>query len=120
MANENVDKLATFWKGQKMNIARKVGMMPIRALIRIIQIPLTVIYFILSFFGSVISGIGWLFGVLLFGATICFWIFGELTGIQIAVALGIATAIVILPGWLTDFIGEGILFLKRALSDLSI
>ncbi len=94
--------------------------MPIRALIRIIQIPLTVIYFILSFFGSVISGIGWLFGVLVFGATICFWIFGEFTVIQIAVALGIATAIAILPGWLSDFIGEGILFLKRALSDLTL
>lgn len=105
---------------QNMTIVKTLGKLPLKILIRIIQIPLTIIYFILSFFGSVISGIGWLFGVLVFGATICFWIFGEFTGIQIAVALGIATAIAILPGWLTDFIGEGILFLKRALSDLTL
>lgn len=102
-----------------MTLVKTLGKLPLRLFIRLIQIPLTVIYFVLSFFGSMISGIGWLFGVLVFGATICFWIFGELTGIQIVVALGIATAIAILPGWLTDFIGEGILFLKKTLSDLA-
>ncbi len=101
-----------------MTIVKTLGKLPLRLIIRIIQIPLTVIYFVLSFFGSVISGIGWLFGVIVYGATICFWIFGELNGYQIAVALAIATAIALLPGWLTDFIGEGILFLKRALSEL--
>ena len=103
-----------------MTLVKTLGKLPLRLFIRLIQIPLTIIYFILSFFGSVISGIGWLFGVLVFGATICFWIFGELNGVQIAVAFAIATAIAILPGFLTDFIGEGILFLKKALEDLTL
>lgn len=120
LANENVDNLSTFWKGQKMNIAKKIGRLPLKALIKIIQVPLTIIYFILSFFGSVISGIGWLFGVLVFGATICFWVFGEFdTWYQVAVALGLSVAIVILPGWLTEFVGEGILFLKKALISIA-
>ena len=103
-----------------MTLVKTLGKLPLRIIIRLLQIPLTVIYFILSFFGSVISGIGWFFGVIVYGATICFWIFGELNGVQIAVAFAMATAIAILPCFLTDFIGEGILFLKRALSELSI
>ena len=62
-----------------MNIAKTIGRLPLKALIKIIQVPLTVIYFVLSFFGSVISGMG----------------------------------------WLTEFVGEGILFLKKALADLT-
>ena len=112
--------MSTFKKGKKMKIAKTIGRLPLKTLIRIIQIPLTVIYFILSFFGSVISGIGWLFGVLVFGATICFWVFGEFdTWYQVATALGLSVAIVILPGWLTEFVGEGILFLKKALAELA-
>ena len=112
--------MSTLRKGKKMNVAKTIGRLPLKALIKIIQIPLTIIYFILSFFGSVISGIGWLFGVLVFGATICFWIFGEFdTWYQVATALGLSVAIVILPGWLTEFVGEGILFLKKALADLT-
>ncbi len=74
----------------------------------------------MTFFGSVISGIGGFFGVIVYGATICFWIFVELNGVQIAVAFAMATAIAILPGFLTDFIGEWILFLKKVLSDLDV
>ncbi len=104
-----------------MTLAKTLVKMPLKLIIWLIQIPLTVIYFILSFFGGVISGIGWLFGVLVFGATICFWLFGEFDSwIQIAVAFGISVAIMLLPGWLTDFIGEGILFLKKAMSDLDV
>lgn len=109
-----------FGKDKKMTLVKTLGKLPLRLFIRLIQIPLTIIYFVLSFFGSVISGIGWFFGVIVYGATICFWIFGELNGVQIAVAFAIATAIAILPGFLTDFIGEGILFLKKALEDLTL
>ena len=102
-----------------MSIVKRVIKNTIKAFIWLIQIPLTIIYFILSFFGSVISGLGWLFGVMIFGATICFWAFGEFDSwYQVATAFLLSTAIVILPGWLTEFIGEGILFLKRALADL--
>ncbi len=104
-----------------MSIVKTLGKLPVKLFIRIIQIPLTIIYFILSFFGSVISGLGWLFGVMIFGATICFWAFGEFDSwYQVATAFVLSTAIVILPGWLTEFIGEGILFLKKALADFTI
>ena len=99
---------------------KTLGKLILKAFIAIIQIPLTVIYFILAFFGSVISGLGWLFGVLVFGAAICFWIFGEFdSNVQLIVTFGIATALVILPGWITNFLGEGILLLKRVLSGLT-
>ena len=104
-----------------MRIGLAIIKIIIKPVIWLIQIPLTVIYFILSFFGSVISGLGWLFGVMIFGATICFWAFGEFDSwYQVATAFVLSTAIVILPGWLTEFIGEGILFLKKALSDIPI
>jgi hypothetical protein len=98
---------------------KTLGKVILKALISIIQIPLTVVYFALAFFGSVISGLGWLFGVLVFGAAICFWIFGEFdSNVQLIVTFGIATALVILPGWITDFLGEGILLVKEKLSKL--
>ncbi len=69
-----------------------------------------------------ISGIGWLFGVLLFGATICFWVFGEFdVWYQIATALGISVAIVILPGWLTEFIvGNALVGARAGKSDIFV
>ena len=60
-----------------------------------------------------------MFGTAVFVVTIILWVFGEFdTWVQIAVALGISTALVVLPGFVTDFVGEGVLFLKRALSEL--
>ena len=44
----------------------------------------------------------------------------EDTWYQIAVALGISVAIVWAPGFITEFVGEGIMFLKRALNELAI
>ena len=44
-----------------MKTAKTLGKILMKTFIWLIQIPLTVIYFILSFFGSVISGLGWLF-----------------------------------------------------------
>ena len=104
-----------------MKVLKIMGSVLLKGFIRIIQIPLTILYFILSFCGGLIAGLGWLFGVFVFGTTIILWIFGEFdTWYQIAVALAISTAIVALPGWITDFLGEGIMFLKMALSELSI
>ncbi len=99
---------------------RKIGKFFLKLLIWIIQIPLTIIYFALSFCGGLIAGIGWLFGVIVFGVTVILLVFGQFDNwVQIAVAFGVATAIVILPGWLTDFIGEGILFLKDILAEIT-
>ena len=100
---------------------KKIGKMLLRGVIAVIQIPLTIIYFIFSFLGSIISGMGWLFGTAVFGVTIVLWVFGEFdTWYQVATALAISTAIVWAPGFIIDFVGEGILFLKMALAELSV
>ena len=104
-----------------MKTLKFTGKTILRAFIWLIQIPLTIIYFVFSFLGSVISRMGWLFGTAVFGVTIILWIFGQFdTWYQIATALGISAAIVWAPGFIVDFVGEGIMFLKMALSELSI
>lgn len=100
---------------------KKVGKFLLRGFINIIQIPLTIVYFVFTFLGGLISGAGWLFGTVVFGITIILWIFGQFdTWYQIAAALGISAAIVWAPGFITEFVGEGIMFLKRALNELAI
>lgn len=64
---------------------KKVGKFLLRGFINIIQIPLTIVYFVFTFLGGLISG-----------------------------------AIVWAPGFITEFVGEGIMFLKRALNELAI
>ena len=104
-----------------MKMFKSIGKFVLRILIKMIQIPLTAIYFIFSFLGGIISGAGWIFGVAVFGVTMVLWIFGQFdTWYQVATALGISAAIVVLPGVITDWGGEGILFLKKALDELAI
>ena len=68
-----------------------------------------------------ISGMGWLFGTAVFGVTIILWVFGEFdTWYQVVTALGISAVIVWSPGFIVDFVGEGIMFLKMALSELTV
>ena len=100
---------------------KRIGKALLKAFIFVIQIPLTVVYFVFSFLGGLISGAGWIFGTVVFGVTIILWIFGQFdTWYQIAVALGISAALVWAPGFITEFVGEGIMFLKRALNELAI
>ena len=104
-----------------MRALKLTGKTMLRVLIWFVQIPLTIIYFVFSFLGGVISGMGWLFGTAVFGVTIILWIFGEFeTWYQIVTALAISATIVWAPGFITDFVGEGVLFLKRALSELTL
>ena len=104
-----------------MRVLKIIGKMLIKLIVGIVQIPLTIIYFLFSFCGSLLSGAGWIFGVAIFGLTIILWVFGQFDSwIQIVVALGISTCLVVLPGFITDFVGEGVLFLKRALSELTL
>ena len=104
-----------------MKLLKVIGKTILKGIIAVVQIPLTVIYFVFTFLGGVISGAGWLFGTIVFGVTIILWIFGQFdTWYQIAVALGISVAIVWAPGFITEFVGEGIMFLKRSLNELTI
>ncbi len=99
---------------------RILGRLIIRLIVGIVQIPLTIIYFGLSLVGSIASGIGWLFGVIIFGAAVVLCLFGELGSIRETLSVfGIAVALFIIPNFLVNVIGEGILILKDKLSSLT-
>ena len=96
------------------------GKLIIKILVGIIQIPLTILYFVLSLVGSVASGLGWLFGVIVFGAAVVLCFFGEFSSTkEMFSVFGIAAALFIIPNFLVNLIGDGILFLKDKLSSLT-
>ena len=100
---------------------RILGRLIIRLIVGIVQIPLTIIYFGLSLVGSIASGLGWLFGVIIFGTAVVLCFFGEFDSpIQMTSTFVIAVAVAFLPGWLTNVIGEWILSLKDVLSEHKI
>ena len=85
-----------------------------------VQIPLTIIYFITGALGSILSGAGWLIGILLFGLALLLFVFGEFDSRgQMAVMMGVAAGLVILPEGVTTFLTEGILGVKGFLSGLT-
>lgn len=89
---------------------RILGRLIIRLIVGIVQIPLTIIYFALSLVGSIASGLGWLFGVIIFGATVVLCFFGEFSSIrEILSVFGIAAALFVIPNFLVNLIGDGIL-----------
>ena len=92
----------------------------LKVFIFIVQIPLTIIYFIAGALGSLLSGAGWLIGILLFGLALLLYVFGEFdSSRQMAVMLGVAAGLVILPEWITTLLTEGILGIKGFLSGLA-
>ncbi len=96
------------------------GKLIIKILVGIIQIPLTILYFVLSLVGSIASGLGWLFGVIVFGAAIVLCFFGEFSSTrEILSVFGIAAALFVIPNFLVNLMGEGILFLKDKISSLA-
>lgn len=103
-----------------MRIMRFLGKLMIKIIVGLLQIPLTMIYFVLSLVGSIASGLGWLFSVIIFGAAVVLCFFGEFssTGEMLSV-FGIAAALFIIPNFLVNLIGDGILFLKDKLSSLT-
>lgn len=99
---------------------RILGRLIIRLIVGIVQIPLTIIYFALSLVGSIASGLGWLFGVIVFGAAVVLCLFGEFGSTREMLSVfGIAAALFIIPNFLVNLMGEGILFLKDKLSSLA-
>ena len=100
-----------------MRVLRFLGKLIIKILVGIIQIPLTILYFVLSLVGSIASGLGWLFGVIVFGAAIVLCFFGEFGSTREMLSVfGIAAALFVIPNFLVNLMGEGILILKEKLT----
>lgn len=103
-----------------MRMMNFFGKLIIKILVGIIQIPLTILFFVLSLVGSVASGLGWLFGIIIFGVAVILCFFGEFSSTKEMISVfGIAAALFIVPNFLVNMIGDGILFLKDKLSSLT-
>ena len=98
---------------------RTIGRILLKLMIGIVQIPLTVIYFIFSFLGGALSGIGYICGVIIFIATLIFWIFGVLDAWwHVLVGMGIAAGVAFGPVMINELGGEAILKLKGLLASI--
>lgn len=103
-----------------MRMMNFFGKLIIKILVGIIQIPLTILFFVLSLVGSVASGLGWLFEIIIFGVAVILCFFGEFSSTKEMISVfGIAAALFIVPNFLVNMIGDGILFLKDKLSSLT-
>ena len=99
---------------------RFIGKLLLRIILFVIGIPITILYFALSFFGSIITGIGYIAGVALFGLTLILWITGQFeVWYQIVVAFGISLGVFLIPMWFTESGGEALLLLKGQLDHLA-
>ena len=87
--------------------------MLLKLIVFIIQIPLTIAYFVIGIIGSLLKGAGWLTGILLFGFALLLFVFREFDSTkQMMVMLGVAAGLVIIPEPVTIFLTEGILSIK--------
>jgi len=87
-----------------------------KLIIAIIQIPLTLIYFILNLIGSVLAGAGWIIGILVFVITAVCWLFGQFNAwYQPLIGIMIAGAVAFVPAMITDVGGSAILKIKGLL-----
>ena len=93
----------------------------LRFIIFIVGIPITILYFALAFFGSIITGLGYIAGVFIFGLTLVFWAGGQFdVWYQVLVGFGLAFGIIFAPMWITESGGEALLTLKGHLDNLVI
>lgn len=92
----------------------------IKLIVFIIQIPLTIGYFVIGAVGSIMTGAGYLVGIILFGFALLLFAFGQFDSAkQMAVVIGVASGLVIAPEWITTFLTEGILTIKGFLRDMA-
>jgi len=90
-----------------------------KLIIAIIQIPLTLLYFVLNLIGSVLAGTGWIVGILVFIITAVCWLFGQFNvWYQPLIGIMIAGAVAFIPAMLTDFGGSAVLKIKGMLQTL--
>ena len=103
-----------------MEIVKKIFRLLIRVIVAIIQIPLTIAYFVIGILGSLLKGAGWLSGMVLFGLALILFIFREFDSTrQMLIMLGIAAGFVIIQEPVTMFLTEGILSIKDFIGSLA-
>ncbi|MGB4658925.1 MAG: hypothetical protein WBI07_07090, partial [Mobilitalea sp.] len=85
----------------------------------ILNIILTVVYFIIGTAGSIFTGIGYLSGSIIGILTIIFWIFGEYSGWrQVLGSFALAVGLFIVPLGLTKYGTRGVLWLMDRVDEL--
>lgn len=101
-----------------MDMIKMIGKEIIKLLVFVVQIPLSIVYFVLSFAGAVISGLGWLFGALLFVIALVLCIFQEFDSWRQAASIFVVAAIcAVLPQIICIYGCEWILRIKSILAD---
>ena len=92
----------------------------LKLIVFIVQIPLTIAYFVIGIVGSLLKGAGWLTGIILFGLALLLFVFREFDSTrQMMVMIGVAAGLMILPEPVTIFLTEGILNIKDFMSGLA-
>jgi len=82
----------------------------------IIQIPLTIVYFVLNIIGGILAGTGWIVGVIVFIITGICWLFGQFNAwYQPLIGIMIAGVVAFIPAMVTDLGGSAILKIKEIL-----
>jgi hypothetical protein len=103
-----------------MKIVKKMFRLLIRVIVAIIQIPLTIAYFVIGILGSLLKDAGWLTGMVLFGLALILFIFREFDSTrQMLIMIGVAAGLVIIPEPVTMFLTEGILSIKDFIGSLA-
>ena len=92
----------------------------LKLIVFIIQIPLTIAYFVIGIIGSLLKGAGWITGILLFSFALLLLVFREFDSTkQMLTVIGIAMGLVIIPEPVTIFLTEGILTIKDFVGGLA-
>ncbi|MDD3415658.1 MAG: hypothetical protein PHY47_16900 [Lachnospiraceae bacterium] len=85
----------------------------------ILNLVLTVLYFMIGTAGSVFAGIGYFSGSIIGIVTIIFWIFGEYsTWQQVVGSFALAVGVFLVPLGLTKYGTVGLLWLMDRVDDL--
>jgi len=101
---------------QKCEVDMFIIKMILKLIIAVAQIPLTLLYFVLNFIGSILAGAGWIVGIIVFVITAVCWLFGQFNAwYQPVIGIMIAVGICFLPIVLTDFGSSVILKIKGLL-----
>lgn len=91
----------------------------LKIIVGIIQIPLTILYFVLSFIGGVLAGSGWIIGTIILVITGICWLFGQFSfWYQPVIGIMVAGGVAFLPTFVTDIGGSIILKVKGALQSV--
>lgn len=82
--------------------------------IGIIQVPLTLLYFVLNIIGSVFTGVGWILGVIVLIATGVCWMFGQFNNIyQPVINICIAVGLIYIPQIVNNLFGDVLIRIKK-------